>query len=169
MAREVVRVEGLEGVLDVLRKLPAEVVSKAGGPIKFGVKAAAEVLRDEAKQNVQRIIDEPNVGGVNKSTGLLKKSIIASRGRMPAGVNGEMYRVRIKPRQRYPESRGENLTAVQIGRQLEFGTEKRAPMPWLRPAFDAKKREALRVFVSEVNKRTTAAIKKLERQARTKR
>jgi HK97 gp10 family phage protein len=168
MAREAVRIEGLAGVLEQLQALPAEIVSKAGGPVKFALREAANLLRDESKRNVRRIIDTPNQGGDDKSTGLLLLSIVAGRSKPRPGVKGERFAVRIRAKQKYPESRGENLTAAKIGRQLEFGTEKREPMPWLRPAFDSKKNEALQVFSTELRKRTDAAIKRAERLARAK-
>lgn len=168
MARETVRVEGLNGVLDALRSLPGEIVSKNGGPVKLALKRAADVLLAEAKANVRRIIDTPNVGGQNDSTGLLLLSLQSKRSKV-LKQNGEAYVVSIKRDQKYPDFKQDKagkLTATQIGRQLEYGTEKRQPMPWLRPAFDAKKGEALRVFVDEMQKRTAAAIKKAERMAR---
>ena len=169
MASETVHLEGLRGTLDMLKRLPPELVSKAGGPVKLALKKAAEVLRDAARANVQRIIDEPNLDEqATKSTGLLKKSIVAARGKMPPGLKGERYSVRIRKNQKYPETRGKGLTAVQIGRQLEEGTERRDPKPWLRPAFDEKKGAAVDTFVSEVNRRGQALIDKLDREAKAK-
>lgn len=169
MPTETVHLEGLRGTLDMLKRLPPELVSKSGGPVKLALKKAAEVLRDAARANVQRIIDEPNLDEqATKSTGLLKKSIVAARGKMPPGLKGERYSVRIRKNQKYPETRGEGLTAVQIGRQLEEGTERRDPKPWLRPAFDEKKGAAVDTFVSEVNRRGQALIDKLDREAKAK-
>lgn len=169
MAVETVKLEGLRGVLDMLKKLPPELVSKSGGPVKLALKKAANLLRDAAQANVQRIIDEPNEGGIpSKSIGLLKKSIVSARGKMPPGLKGERQSVRIRKNQRYPESRGKGLTAIQIGRQLETGTEKRSPKPWLRPAFDANKVAATQVFVDDINRRGQALIDKLDREARGK-
>lgn len=171
MEAETFEVQGLAGVLDALQKLPPELVSKAGGPVKLALKRAAELLRDEAKANVQRIIDTPNIDGENESTGLLLKSIQAKRGKMKGGERGEAYIVAIKRGQRYPQNRqgkGEATTAVQVGRLLEYGTEKRQPMPWLRPAFDAKRTAAVQTFVTEVTRRTQKVIDKLEREARAR-
>lgn len=168
MASQTVRVEGLRGVLDTLKALPPEIVSKAGGPVKLALKRAAELIRDEAKSNVRRIIDTPNVGGGNDSTGLLLLSLQAKRGRMRRGVNGESFVVSIKRGQKYPDfrqSKKGDLTATQIGRQLEYGTERREPMPWLRPAFDSKKQEAVDTFVREVTTRAQRIIDKLSREA----
>jgi len=169
MARERFRIEGLAGVLDTLKRLPPEIVSKAGGPVKLALKRGAELLVSEAKINVRKIIDEPNKDGVGSdSTGLLLLSIRAKRSKPSRGQRGEAYIVGIKPAQRYPSNRGANLTAVQIGRQLEYGTEKRRAMPWLRPAFDAKKQAATDAFVAEITKRADAIIRKLDRQASRK-
>ena len=166
MAREVVRIEGLRGVLDTLKQLPPEIVSKSGGPVRFALRKAANVLRKEAQANVQRIIDAPNADGdPSDSTGLLKKSIIAGRNKLPPGIKGERFVVRVRTnRASYPDDRGKNRTAVQIGRQLEYGTEKRRPMPWMRPAFDAKKHAAVQTFVDEVKKRTQVVIDKIAKQ-----
>lgn len=166
-----VEIRGLTGVLDALKSLPPEIVSKRGGPVRASLRAAANVLRDEAKANVARIIAEPNVDGDNRSTGLLHKSIQTKRSKLKSGVNGEAFVVGIRRGQKYPDSRQgrkEVVTAVQVGRLLEYGTEKRKPMPWLRPAFDAKGSAALARFSEEMQKRTTAAIKKAEKLAAAK-
>lgn len=170
MTKEFIRIEGLAGVLDTLKKLPPEIVSKAGGPVKLALRDAANLLRDEAKVNVRKIIDEPNIDGeASKSTGLLLLSIVAGRSKPSPGIKGERFAVRIRARQKYPENRQDkenSLTAVQIGRQLEYGTERREPKPWLRPAFDSKKNEAVAAFTRTLNKRVDALVKKLDRQAR---
>lgn len=169
MASRTVRIEGLTGTLDMLRNLPPELVSKNGGPVKLALMAAARVLQAQAQANVQAIIDEQNVDGVDsKTTGLLKKSIRVARARMPSGVKGERAGVFVNSRNKYPENRAKNGYAVQVGRQLEYGTEKRDAKPWLRPAFDSKKEEATATFVSEVNKRGQALINKMARAARAK-
>ncbi|TXH50701.1 MAG: hypothetical protein E6Q97_19865 [Desulfurellales bacterium] len=170
---EIIKVEirGLTGVLDALKSLPPEIVSKRGGPVRASLRAAANVLRDQAKANVARIIAEPNIDGDNRSTGLLHKSIQTKRSKLKQGVNGEAFVVGIRRGQKYPanrQARKEAVTAVQVGRLLEYGTEKRKPMPWLRPAFDAKGSAALARFSEEMQKRTTAAIKKAEKLAAAK-
>ncbi|WJJ93443.1 HK97 gp10 family phage protein [Neopusillimonas aromaticivorans] len=89
-------VKGLNGALETLRALPAEIVSKRGGPVKLALAKAARVIRDQAKANVRAIVAEPNKDGrPTKSTGALEKSIIVTRGKMRGGVKGEKYLVRI--------------------------------------------------------------------------
>lgn len=170
---DIIKVEilGLTGVLDALKSLPPEIVSKRGGPVRQSLRVAANLLRDDAKRNVRRIIDEPNQDNDNRSTGLLLLSIQAKRSKMRPGVNGEAFVVGVRRGQFYPgwrQGKREKVSAVQVGRQLEYGTEKRKPMPWLRPAFDAKGGAALATFVAEMQKRTQVAIKKAERMAAAK-
>lgn len=166
MARETVRVEGLSEVLQALRGLPSEIVSKAGGPVKLALKRASDVFLQQAKANVRAIIDTPNASGEDESTGLLLLSLRSARMKKPAWLrNGEAYVIGVKPGQKYPEFRQTkkgDLTAAKVGRLLEYGTETRAPMPWLRPAFDARKAEAVDTFNREVTARTQKIIKKLE-------
>lgn len=166
-----VEIRGLTGVLDALKSLPPEIVSKRGGPVRASLRAAANVLRDQAKANVARIIAASNDEDDNRSTGLLHKSIQTKRSKLKPGVRGEAFVVGIRRGQKYPENRQarkEVVTAVQVGRLLEYGTAKRKPMPWLRPAFDAKKQAALDTFSAEMQKRTEAAIQKAEMLAAAK-
>lgn len=161
MAREVVRIEGLEGVMKTLRELPPELVSSRGGPVRTALRNASKVLVNEAKANVQKIIDEPNIGGGDISTGTLQKNIITVRdSKMKA--KGERYYVRVR-RKKYADGRTKK-TATGVGALLEHGTEKRKPMPWMRPAFDSKKNEVVQFFPRELRRQLDRITKKLARK-----
>lgn len=161
MAVETVKIIGLEGVMKTLRELPPELVSKRGGPVRSALRKASKILVEEAKANVQRIIDEPNIDGAeSKSIGHLKKNIITARDSKMRG--GERYYVRVR-RKAYPEGRTKK-TATGVGALLEQGTERRKPMPWMRPAFDAKKHEVVQFFPQELRKQLDRIVKKLARQ-----
>lgn len=163
MAVETVRIEGLEGVMKTMRELPPELVSKRGGPVRSALRKASKLMVDEMKGNIQKIIDEPNIGGIDKSTGLLLKNAITTRNsRMRQ--KGERYIVRVR-RKKYPKKGDEKtVTTSQVGALLEAGTEKRQPMPWARPAFDAKKHEVPPLFVAEMRKNLERITKKLARK-----
>ncbi|UXC34782.1 hypothetical protein [Cupriavidus gilardii] len=155
---------GLDDVLRKLQSLPPEIVSKRGGPVKSGLRKGATVVRDEWRAQVQRIIDAPNKDEIpSKSTGLLQKSIIATRNPRPQqlGAN-EAYRVRIKSAT-YPATFGKNVTAYGVGRMLEVGTERRAPMPWAVPGFMASREQALNTVVTEINRAIQRVIRKMEK------
>src|SRR5690606_21979072 len=89
------QLQGVDGVLDMLRKLPAEVVSKRGGPVKPALAKGARFLRDRAKENRRRQIAR---GPTTRSTGGLEERVIPSRGKAPFGGKGERYLVRVRKR-----------------------------------------------------------------------
>lgn len=162
MARESVSIEGLDDVLRRLRALGAE-ASKRGGPVRAAVRKGAVVIQKEMQAGVQRIIATPNKGGGDESTGLLLKSIKPMRAKARRdGTKGETYIVGPAKRARYPvDTRTPSgIGVATVGKMLEYGTPKRQPMPFARPAFHAKKGEAVQVMTDEVLK----GIEKLERK-----
>lgn len=176
MAVEAVRIEGLEGVLKTLKQLPPEIVSRRGGPIRFALRKAAKVILDEAKNNVQKIIDTPNVDGRFVSTGVAKESLRIKRVRPLNGKKGEAAIVAVgskkyagrkfvkRDKRKGRSAREKDLATNDVLFMLEHGTERRQPMPWMRPAFDSKRQQALGVFVAEANKKITQIIRKLEQK-----
>lgn len=165
MATDFVRIEGLEGVMKTLRQLPDEIAGKNGGPVRTALRRAGVVIQKQALANVDRIIATPNLGMTDDSTGHLRKNIKVSRAKMPAGVKGERQIVRVLKNKPYspPRAKKEQVTASQVGAMLESGTERRTAMPWMRPAFDAKKEEAVRVFQTDLLKAIEHVQKKLAR------
>lgn len=176
MATEFVRIEGLKGVLDVLKQLPPEVTSKRGGPVRASLRKAAQVLQKEAQANVRKIVLEPNLGSIpSLSTGALEKSISVLRRRF---VGGEKYTVGISKLKRARADTKANRRSRTVGKEyevlpptfyawfLEFGTEKMRAHPFMRPAFATKKEEAVNVFTVDLNKRITAIVAKLARANR---
>jgi HK97 gp10 family phage protein len=149
---EVVRIHGLVEVQKMLTALPHELKAQGGAAVRNALRKAARVLLVQAKANLQQIIDTPNVDGeTSKTTGLLQKNVVVSRGRPTAGT-GEVMLVRVRKKS-YPAERGARVSTLRVGSLLEQGTEKRQPMPWMRPAFDTKKEEAVAVFTDDVLKR----------------
>ena len=165
MARETVSIEGLDDVLRRLRALGPE-ASKRGGPVRAAVRKGAVVIQKEAQANVRRIVATPNIGGGDVSTGLLEKSIkpIRMKARR-GGEKGETFMVTVPRRARYPVGKRtpSGIGVATVGKMLEYGTPKRQPMPWMRPAFHAKKDEAAKVMADEVLKGIEKLEKKLAR------
>jgi hypothetical protein len=92
MAREEFRIEGLDAVVRTLNSLPAELVSKRGGPVRTALQKAAKRIQQDEQANLQRIIDTPNVGEeASESSGLLRDNIVVKRGRLAGGEKGELY------------------------------------------------------------------------------
>lgn len=149
-------IKGLDGVLDMLKSLPAEIVSKRGGPVKTALRKGAVVLQQEAKSNIRRVTQKTESKGY-VSTKTLENAVVVRRDPNPKreGAN-ERYRVLLS-RKKYL---GRDLPVVATGRFLEFGTEHQRAEPWMAPAFMTAKERALNTVVDELNKGIQRAIKK---------
>jgi len=163
-------VKGLEGVLDTLKSLPPEVVSRRGGPVKLALKKGAQVIRAQALANLRRAIEENG----DVSTGLLEKNVVVTRGKEPVGTKGERYLVRVR-RKAYDgeklgkrQKAGKRVTTHKTASLLEYGSSHQPATPWLRPAVKQKGQEAINVFTEDLNKRIDATVKRLERQNKGK-
>ena len=151
--------QGLDGVLDTLRSLPPEVVSKRGGPVKLALAKGARLIRDQAKANLRAQIA---VNG-DVSTGLLEQNIIASRGKPPIGSKGERYLVRVR-RKSYPKKGGQTVTTRKTASLLEYGSSHQPATPWLAPALKQKGGEAINVITADLQRRIEQTVRKLAQQ-----
>lgn len=163
MSTTTVEVKGLDGVLRMLKALPPELVSKKGGVVLASLRKGANVIKKEWKEQVQRILDEPNHGGADyKSTGTYQKAISTTRVRKPKKLGGdEAVRVRVKPLV-YPDGDPVGLVAGV----LEHGSETMSAKAPMRKAFDAKSDEALQAVVKGMNDGIAKVIKKLDSTAK---
>lgn len=166
-----VKLEGLAGVLQTLQSLPPEIVAKRGGPVKLALKKGALLILAEQKVRLQQVTsgtNEQNGEQVETSTGFLMKNLIVSRGKPPTSGKGERYIVRVR-RKRYPGRNGKGgASTLQTAQLLEYGSSKQPAEPWIRPAFEAKARQAISVIETDLIRRLDAVVKKLERQNRTR-
>ncbi|WP_217424781.1 hypothetical protein, partial [Pandoraea morbifera] len=102
------------------------------------------------------------------STDLLAQSIAVRRDPNPqrSGAN-ERYRVLISRSKKYvyPETLREKhqVKTIMTARYLEFGTEQRAPTPWMAPAFFAAREQALSTVVYELNQGIDRVIRRLSK------
>lgn len=158
------KVAGIDGVLATLQALPAEVVSKSGGPVKAALRAGARVLLREAALNLARSTGNLSADeDTRRSTGLLLKNLIASRGKAPIGGNGERYLVRVRSKS-YPDRKGEITTTLKTAQLLEYGSSQQPAEPWLRPAFAAKAEQAITTTQTELVKGVDRVVARLARQ-----
>ena len=176
--RSDIEVSGLTGVLEMLQNLPAEVVSKRGGPVRAALRKAAVVIQKEAKQNIRNIVLEPNKDGKpSKSTGSLEKAVTVGRGKYLGGIQGERYLVWIPKTKRKYANTKDNVRKHRAGktyqvespqfygRFLEYGTSKMQAKKWLLPAFISKGDSAVAVARDSLIK----AIEKIaEKQLKAK-
>jgi HK97 gp10 family phage protein len=137
---ETMRIEGLNGVLKMLEKLPRELTaSKRGGVVAKAAAKGITVVRKQAQINLR---------ASTNGTGFTAKNIFTKRKLMPAGQKGERYIVGVRYKQ-YPDTENtykkKPIRANDIAFMLEYGTSKMSARPWLRPAFDSKKVQAVDV------------------------
>jgi HK97 gp10 family phage protein len=155
-----IKVEGLAELAKALKALPPEIAGKNGGPLRKAIGRAAVVIRDDARRRAP--VD----------TGNLRDNIIAVRNRKsPQGTEGYFIEVR-RERRKYVNTRAnrrkrrvgktyEILGEAYYGMFIELGTVKMPAQPFLRPAFESKKVEAVETFRVEFAKAIDAAAKKV--------
>jgi HK97 gp10 family phage protein len=144
---------GLDGVLNMLQKLPAEVVSKNGGPVRKVLRKAARLIQKEAKASFASAVAQVGVSGITDSTGFTERQIIVKKGKY--GGKGERQVVTVKYGQAHPSGgkfRGRPIFANDIAFIMEAGTSKQPATPWIRPAFVAKAAAAIRLVETELPK-----------------
>ena len=163
-----VRIDGLDGVLDRLKALPPEIVSKNGGPARRALFRGAKIIRESAKAKAP------------VRSGFLREQIVAMRSREPRRHGAsEMYSVGIKggARRKYANTK-RNVRKGRAGEEyqtagnayywrfIEFGTARMPARPFLRPAFESNKDAALNAIVEELNKGLDRITRKLARSKR---
>src|SRR5690606_1165609 len=119
MALDTQTLHGLDGVLEKLKSLPPEIVSKRGGPVKSALRKGAVVIQKEWVANLKAIIAEPNEGVPHDGSGLLVKNVVVTRDSRPrrSGAN-ERYVVRVRNK-RYPKAspgQKQAATTAQVAR-----------------------------------------------------
>jgi HK97 gp10 family phage protein len=152
------KITGLDGVLEMLLKMPPEIVSKRGGPVKTALRKGASVIAKQARANLRAVTNNQTASGEKESTGLLAKSIVVTRGKAPTTGNGERYLVRVKGKT-YAR-KGKVVTTKKTAQLLEYGSSKQPAEPWLRPAFASKATEAINTVVRELPKEIDKAAQK---------
>lgn len=154
------KVTGLDATLATMRSLPAEIVSKKGGPVKLALAKGARKLCDYAKQNLRAAIAG---GTTTRTTGELEKRVIASRGKAPIGGKGERYLVRVKKRD-YINADGVRTNPLMTANLLEWGSSHQPATPWLRPAVMQHGGEIITTTTTDLDRRVQLTVKKLAAQ-----
>lgn len=144
------KVQGLAELAEALKALPAEVASRSGGPLASALRSSARVIADEARRNAESLpVSDTDERDDYIRTGNLARSIGVRRDPNPRDVT---ERAVVRPSRR-----------AWYWRFVEFGTEKMPARPFLRPAFEAKREEAVRVFREALAKSIARAARKAAR------
>ena len=147
----------------MLKKLPPEVVSKNGGPVKSALRKAAKVIQQQEQANLRAII--ASNADDSESTGLLHDNIIVSRGKKPTGSKGERYLVRVK-RKVYVRSNNEGgkTTTWKTAMLMEYGDIKQPARPFIRSAAASKAQAAIDTATNELKKGIDRITRKLAKK-----
>lgn len=153
MVKTSMQVEGLEALRKALRTLPIELQKK---PLSDCVAAGARVIRKEA------------VSIVRKDTGLLARSIYATRGvraLTEAAAFVAVKKLSGKKIAAFKKATGlpaeKNPNDPYYWYILEHGKSTRTAHPFLRPAFDRKKEEAVEAMKRVLRESTERIAKRL--------
>lgn len=156
-----IKLSGVDDVMRTLQALPAEVVSKRGGPVKSALARGARYLRDRARENLLASIAQ----GGDESTGLLLQNVIASRGKPPIGSKGERYLVRVR-RKTYARQGKEAVTTRKTASLMEYGSIHQPARPWLRPAVHQHGQQVIELVSADVVRQIDRVVAKLRRQGK---
>ncbi|MBS0430504.1 MAG: hypothetical protein JSR41_24725 [Proteobacteria bacterium] len=154
---------GLDDVLDTLKSLPPEIVSKRGGPVKSALRKGGVVVQKAMQANIRQVVTDTQSHGY-VSTRVLEQAIVVRRDPNPRrSLASERYRVLIARSRTYPDGRlnkGKPVTAVATGRWLELGTEDQPAEPWATPAYMTSRERALKEVVDQLGRGVKLAIRK---------
>ena len=162
-----VDIKGLEGVLETLKSLPPELVSKRGGPVLAALRKGARVIDAQRKANLKAVTANTTDEGKRESTGHLMKQLVVSRGKPPHDGKGERVLLRVR-RKAYPDRNGKTVTSLAAANLLEYGSSTQPAEPWIRPAFQSRAQEAINVTRDELLRRIDVIVRKLAAQNRAK-
>ncbi|MCG8670208.1 MAG: HK97 gp10 family phage protein [Pseudomonadales bacterium] len=144
------KIEGLKELDEVLKKLPAKMQASSQ---RNSLRAAARVIQKEMKNKApvrsRDAVVYDSRGNIREPGFLKNKGIIITRGRTP-GNSKELYRIRV----------GISREAF-YGMFPELGTRHQPAQPYLRPAWEEKKEEALATLVKKLAAELQKNAKKL--------
>lgn len=134
---ETVKIEGLKELAAALRELPKAVAARQ---LRLPVAHAAADMRDDARRRAP--ISEESLGPGRPKPGTLRKSIVIKK--VMGNAMQAIYIVAVRHGKKFRDigKRHANLDAY-YWRFIEFGTTHAAARPFLRPAFEALKRQAV--------------------------
>lgn len=153
MAIEVsVSVDGLDDLVKRIDSLKLETQKKGG---RYALRKAAQVLRDQARQNAAQI-DDP------ESAANISKNIVERFSPRRFRQNGDLlFRVGVmggaRPTGGESSLPGGNTTHWRF---VEMGTSKARAQPFMRPVLDQSAQKATDTFIQEYNKAIDRAIRR---------
>jgi len=157
---EFAHVSGLTELLAALKALPEKAARNA---LRGAVYAGAKVIVDEAKSKAPVYTGDVSKG--HPPPGTLKRSIIMKQIPEASNLYKQTFYVTVRHGKKYQKQGkdGSKSQDAYYWRFVEFGTQKMAARPFLRPAFEAKKMEAIEAIKKRLAERIDMAVRELYR------
>ncbi len=158
---EKVHIEGLAELANALRELPVRVQRNG---LRVSVYAGAKVIREEAR--VRAPVAAQYLGPDQPPPGTLKRSIIMKQIPELSSLTRQTFFVMVRHGKKYRHQgkRGNLSQDAWYWRFLEFGTRKMQARPFLRPALEAKRREAVDAIKERLSLQIETEAKALNRK-----
>lgn len=157
---EKVGIRGLDELKKTFLALPAELGEKV---VRGGLRAAAKPIRDEARANAP-VLKKPDP---RRKPGVVQKAISVRKSKQDKyGVYVGIKPLGAKQIKSFKQGGGkssENPDDPFYWIFSEFGTVNMPADPFMRPAYESKKYEALKNFEDYAQKRTVKVAEKLAR------
>ena len=159
--RELVKVEGLAELAKALRELPDR-VAKNG--LRVSVYAGAKVIRDEARLRAPKATE--SLGPNQPPPGTLKRSVIMKHIPELSSLTRQTFFVTVRHGKKYRKQgkKGNLSQDAWYWRFVEFGTRKMRASPFLRPALEAERRDAVQAMKERLAERVELEAKNLNRK-----
>jgi len=159
--RETFKIEGLAELGKALRELPERV---ARNGLRVSVYAGAKVVRDEARARAPKAVQ--SLGPNQPPPGTLKRSVIMKHIPELSSLTRQTFFVTVRHGKKYRKQgkKGNLSQDAWYWRFVEFGTRKMRARPFLRPALEARRREAGQAMKDRLSERIEMEASKLSRK-----
>ena len=157
---QTVHIEGLAELDRALRELPVRIANRG---LRTSVYAGAKVIRDEARARAPKAAQ--SLGPKQPPPGTLKRSVIMKHIRELSSGGRQTFYVMVRHGKKY-QKQGKRGTLSQDAwywRFLEFGTRKMAARPFLRPALESRRTQAVGAIKERLRQRIEIEATALKR------
>lgn len=140
----------VDGLSELRRKLLGLSPNIARNALRASVYAGAKVIRDEAKLKAPLATGDVSAG--HPPPGTLRRSIIMKQIPEESGMQRQTFYVAVRHGKKYARQgkKGNLSQDAYYWRFVEFGTVNMSAQPFLRPAFEGKKTDAVEAIKSRL-------------------
>ncbi|MFC5524018.1 HK97-gp10 family putative phage morphogenesis protein [Polaromonas jejuensis] len=156
---ELQNIAGLKELQAALKELPDRIAKNV---LRGSVNAGASVITNEVQTRAPVYTGEVSQG--HPPPGTLKRAVYQKQIRELSGQLKQTFYVGVRKGKQYQKQgkKGNLSQDAWYAKFVEFGTSKMAARPFMRPAFEAKKSEAVEAIKAYLEKRIPEEVAKLK-------